>query len=223
MKRNSWFLACLGLALLATIARGEAPKSLEDMRWGITKNLHDNYQACNEENMQKLLACMSREMPNRDLFVQTVRDEWAVGDTYNRLEHVEVLEHSDAPHANCSYPYATAWVTQTVIQMQDADAKQTSVFRQQCKNGRCNVEDLAHKMGVTTKTETTKLQMLFKHEQGQWKLIAGLTEPVPAGKAVEQQAEAEEQPVEPEAQAADVRFGAPGPRPTMKAMKSVFN
>jgi hypothetical protein len=213
VKFHRWFFVVL-LALLATVARGAPPESRKDIELGIAENLHANYRACNEENMKKLLACMSQEMPNRELFVQTVHEEWENGDTYNRLDAVEVLEHSDAPHANCQYPYATAWITQTVIQVQSENAQQASVFRKKCKNGRCDISALAHKMGVTTRTETTKLQMLFKHERGQWKLIAGLTDPVPVD-------ETALLPEEPEAQEEEaVELGAPGPRPKMT---SVFN
>jgi hypothetical protein len=213
MKRISLVLGVfLVLVLLATAARSE--QSPEEVRAGIIDNLYVNYHACNEENMSKLLKTMSREMPNRELFQQVTRREWAAGDTYSRLEDVEVLAESDAPNSNCVFPYATAWVTQTVVQV-SGERKNVSVFKSRCKNGKCDGEDLAHKMGLATKTETTKLQMLFKYENGEWKLIAGLTDPIPAGPDA-QQAERENETPE---SAVPARPGAAQKR----AERSVFN
>lgn len=211
MKRSSWFLGMffLGLALLATVARGA--QSLEDIKTGITKNLHANYQACNEENMSKLLKTMSKEMPNKQLFVQTTKMAWNSNDTYNRLDAVEVLPDSDAPYANCEFPYATALVTQTVIVLQTNDAR-NSAFKSRCANGRCkDPVELAHKMSLVTKTETTQLQMLFKYENKEWKLIAGLTDPVPVDDAPKVERENEERAEEYE------------DTPRVRSGKSVFN
>jgi hypothetical protein len=173
MKCRGWFLV-LALALLAVTVRGESPSKVKA---GILHNLEANCQACNEENLDKLLATMSDEMPNRDLFIETTLAGWRELDTYNRIDKVEVLKHSDAPHANCRYPYATALVTQTIIKVGDGQA---SVFKQ-CEDGECYDKDLAHKMNVDPKFETARMQMLFKHEDGEWKLIAGLTDPEPVG------------------------------------------
>lgn len=128
--------------------------------------------------MEKLLACMSEEMPNRGLFIETTEATWREIDTYNRVDEVKVLKQSNAPHANCQYPYATALVTQTIVKVDSG----SSVLKQ-CENGECIDKELAHKMNLDPKCETARMQMLFKHEEGEWKLIAGLTDPEPVGTA----------------------------------------
>lgn len=160
------------LALVTSVVRGESP---EKTKRGITRNLEDNCIACNEENMDKLLVCMSKEMPNRHLFIDTTLAAWRETDTYNRLDDVKVLTQSSAPNANCRYPYATAMVTQTIIKVNNG---QSSVFKQ-CEKDGCFDKELAHKMNLDPKFETARMQMLFKHEEGKWKLIAGLTDPEP--------------------------------------------
>lgn len=194
MKRISLVLF---LALLATVARGET-QSLEKIKQGISANMHANYQACNEENMDKLLACMSDEMPDPHPFVQTVQDLWDECDTYNRLDDVKVLRRCDVPHANCRYPYATALITQTVIKVNNGKGEHV---RESCENGKCPTDNrLRNLFGVDTDAETTRILMLFKHEDGEWKLIAGITEPEPVTKP-----------------------GAKQPRRPQVAQQSVFN
>jgi len=172
------FMLAIGVALLVTVVQGAPPQSLAKIKQGITQNLEANCIACNEENMDKLLACMSEEMPNRGLFIETTEATWREIDTYNRLDEVKVLRQSNAPHANCQYPYATALVTQTIVKV---DNGQSSVFKQ-CEKGECFDKELAQKMNIDPKFETARTQMLFKHEGGQWKLIAGLTDPEPVEK-----------------------------------------
>jgi hypothetical protein len=151
---------------------------------GVQASLEANFAACNAEDMKALLRTTSREMPNRALFVETVRAEWAAQDTYTQLVDVEVLEHCDAPYANCRLPYATAWVTQRTVQMTSDNIQAAP----RCVNGRCRDEDLAHLFAVSPQYETVRYLALFKKEGGAWKGVANLTEPEP----VESFAEAEE-------------------------------
>jgi hypothetical protein len=170
--RTDAFALAVCLALAAFTAHGESPAKTKE---GILQNLEENCQACNEENLDKLLATMSEEMPQRELFIETTLAGWDQLDTYSRIEKVEVLKRSTAPNSNCRYPYATAMVTQTVIQVDNGQGK---VFKD-CPNGKCLDEELAHKMAIKPKFETFRCEMLFKHEDGEWKLIAGLTDPEP--------------------------------------------
>jgi hypothetical protein len=166
---------------LVAQARGESPEAIKQ---GIWENMQANFHACNEENLPKLLATVSRELPQRELFVETIKAEWAAEDTYTRLVDVEVLPHSDAPNANCTFPYATAWITQQTIR---PNSQNIQAF-EQCRNGRCRDKDLAHLFAISPNHDTVRYQALFKKEGGKWKGIANLTEPEPVGA----QAEAEE-------------------------------
>lgn len=172
-------MLAVGLIVMASAARGAPPQSPAKIKQGITENLEANCIACNEENLDKLLACMSDEMPNRELFIETTLAGWREMDTYNRVDKVEVLRQSNAPHANCRYPYATALVTQTIIKVGDGQA---SVFKQGEDGKRSYDKELAHKMNIDPRFETARMQMLFKDEEGEWKLIAGLTDPQPIKK-----------------------------------------
>lgn len=182
MKRESrWLLiaAFVGGLALALVAHAKGAETAESAKQGIQSCMEQNLAACTEEDMDKLLATMAQEMPNRQRFIQTVEMTWNVQDAYWRLEGVEVLKRSGAPYANCKFPYATAVITQSCFDLsQREEAK--SVFRSACENGRCNNEDdMASLMAITHKTETVKFQALFKFEDGEWKLVANLTRPVP--------------------------------------------
>lgn len=166
---------------IAVNARGENP---EAVRQGIWANMEANFRACNEENLQKLLATVSRELPQRELFIETIRAEWEAEDTYTRLVDVELLAHSDAPNANTRFPYATALITQETLR---PSSENIQAF-EQCKNGRCRDKDLAHLFAISPNHNTVRYQALFKKEGGKWKGVANLTEPEPVGP----QAEAEE-------------------------------
>ena len=176
-KRLTVFVAAFLLGLFCAVSFGAETR--ESTEQGIRVNMEANLAACTEENMDKLLGCMSKDMPNKKLFVQTVDIEWSVEDAYWRLEGVEVLEHSDAPFSNCKFPYATAIITQSCyrIALRERD---NSVFKSACKNGRCNNDDqLAKLMAISQDSATVKFQALFKFENGEWKLVANLTPPVP--------------------------------------------
>jgi len=164
--------------------RGESPDSVRE---AIKANLEENYAASNVEDLPRLLKTMSREMPQRQLFISACRQEWAESDIYHRLVDVQVLEHSDAEYSSCEYPYATALVTQQSVPVRSDNFR---VLRKNCPDGRCpqNDDDLAHIFGLKPKWETVQLQMLFKHEGGKWKLVAGLTNPEPVAESAELEA-----------------------------------
>jgi len=153
--------------------RGESPDAI---RQGIEANLQANLHACNQEDLPALLATMSVEMPQRELFIETIQQEWAVEDTYNRLVDVQVLKHSDAPHANTRFPYATVLVTQETLR---STPENQQAF-QDCREGKCRNEDLANLFAISPKSGSkVRYQALFKKERGKWKGVANLTEPEP--------------------------------------------
>jgi hypothetical protein len=166
----------LGCLVAAAANGAETAESTEN---GIRSNMEENLAACTEENMPRLLGLMSKEMPNKKLFVETVELEWSVEDAYWRLDDVEVLEHSDAPHASCEFPYATAMITQSRHSVPQRN-NISRVFRSACEDGKCKTDSaMAKLMAVAHDAETVKFQALFKFEGGKWKLVANLTEPEP--------------------------------------------
>lgn len=167
-------------------ARGESPAAVEK---GIRANLEENFRASNAEDLPRLLRSMSREMPQKQLFVAACKKEWAAANMYHRLIDVKVLKHSDAEHARCDYPYAVALVTQQSVVVSQQNIR---AMRESCPDGRCPMDkddELAHIFGLKPKWETVQLQMLFKHENGKWKLVAGLTAPEPVAEDTESAAE----------------------------------
>ena len=97
--------------LLAALVLGSIayPKARADdtMTRAIRLVMEENLAASDAEDMPRLLRTMSREMPNRELFIEETLKEWAVADTSTHVLEVEVLKHSDAPNARTRLPYAT--------------------------------------------------------------------------------------------------------------------
>lgn len=175
------------LGVLATLVQPSAalaqkPPTLEETRAGIVKSVQAQFEACNEENMEKLLVVVSQEMPSRQRFMTEVDSCWSANDSYNILESVEILDDSDAPGAEFEYPYATARVTQTVIELRVGDERKP-VFLRKCRKGDRDPLEIATHLGLLSRAETISAEVLFKHEDGEWKLVNGLTEAVLAGKS----------------------------------------
>lgn len=162
--------------LLAYTPAADATETTESTRDGIFQNMQANLEACTYEDMDKLLACMSEEMPNRELFIDTVENAWEMTDTYNTVVDVKVLKRSQSRWAQFKYPYATALITQRTV-----NVRQTENIRSQwadtCQDGKCTEDELARMMALTDRDETIEFEALFKHENGQWKLIANITRP----------------------------------------------
>ena len=159
--------------------RAEQP-SKADTQAALLGLMEQNMAACTEENMDKLLALMSSEMPNRQRFIATVDSFWSVEDTYNRIDSLEVLNKTMAPMGRTKYPYATARVRQTTFYVTSRD-KERAIFRQICEDGRCEQDEMEHLMAVAPRNDQTEYEALFKHENGEWKLVANVSIPVPAG------------------------------------------
>lgn len=126
----------------------------------------ENLAATDAEDMPRLLATMSREMPNRELFIKETTKEWAAADTYTRLVDLEVLRHSDAPHANTRLPYATVRVVQTML-------------KSERKPGSAEPSEWSRRMLLDQKHPTVEYETLWKREGGSWRMVAGLTQPRP--------------------------------------------
>jgi serine/threonine protein kinase len=118
--------------------------------------------ASTAHDLPRLLNLMSREIPNRDLFVSQCRKEWALTGLHYRLDGLEVLDRPD-----WEFPYAVAMVTLTIRDLsQDRDTRPPLPD-----------DPLSHKMQLRTRVPTTRCEWLFKHEDEAWKIVANLTEP----------------------------------------------
>jgi hypothetical protein len=151
--------------LAVTTVRGHAEDGVTQ---AIREVMVENLVAADSEDMPRLLATMSREMPNRDLFIRETKQEWAVADTYTRLVDLEVLKHSDAPHANTRLPYATVRVVQTML-------------KSDRKPGSAEPSEWSRRMLLDQKHPTVEYETLWKREGGKWRMVAGLTAPRPVG------------------------------------------
>lgn len=161
-------LLALGAAvgLGSSVVRGE-----DDIAAGIREVMVENLAAADAEDMPRLLRTMSREMPNRELFIRETKQEWAVADTYTRLVDVEVLRQSNAPHANTRLPYATVRVVQTML-------------KSERKPGSPEPSEWSRRMLLDQKHPTVEYETLWKREGGKWRLVAGLTEPRPLAESL---------------------------------------
>lgn len=136
----------------------------DDAARAIRLVMEENLAACDAEDMDRLLMTMSKEMPNRELFIRETKKEWKLADTYTRLEEIEVLKHSRAPRANTRLPYATVRVVQTMYKSE----------RQPDDPG---PTEWSRRMLLDQEHATVEFQTLWKREAGKWRLVAALTEP----------------------------------------------
>lgn len=122
--------------------------------------MQENFEASNREDLNGLLATMSEEMPQRDLFIQQCKREWEASDLYYRLDDVKIVRQN-----RWRPPYAVATVRQTITG----------------NEGQARDQKLSDIMSLNTDLPSTEHELLFKREHGKWKLVAGLTEPRPVG------------------------------------------
>lgn len=174
------YVFCLVIGVAGAQESPPDAPSREEIHQGIVKSVKAQFEACNEENMDKLMAVMSKEMPDKGRFQIEVDSFWSVHDSHSILEQVDVLEDSDAPGSEFEYPYATVKITQTVLELKSGNPR-NPVFVRKCRTGDREPLEIATQLGVLDRVATTSVEVLFKHEDGEWKLVNGLTEPVLAG------------------------------------------
>ena len=126
--------------------------------------MEENLAASDAEDMPRLLRTMSREMPNRELFIEETLKEWAAADTSSHLIEIEVLKHSDAPHASTRLPYATVRIAQEMTKSVRAP-------------GSDDASEITRRFGLDQEHPVVEYESLWKREGGKWKLVAGITEP----------------------------------------------
>ena len=122
-------------ALLAVAVIGTAIARCAHAEGAITRAIRlvmeENLAASDAEDMPRLLKTMSREMPNRELFIAETLKEWAAADTLTHVLEVEVLKHSDAPNARTRLPYATVRIIQEIGSARDPAGEEASDLSRQ--------------------------------------------------------------------------------------------
>jgi len=147
----------------------------------ITTTIKEQFAACNEADLEKLMTHISGEQIHLPRFRDIVDASWRVNDTYCRLDNVELLADSDNAGARFEHPYATVRVTQTVIQLPVSDPRY-EVFLRKCKKDDSKLLELADQLDFRhCFIETTSTELLYKDEDGTWRFVNALAEPVPSG------------------------------------------
>jgi hypothetical protein len=157
--------------LLAIAVIGTVLAPLADAEDAITRAIRlvmeENLAASDAEDMPRLLKTMSREMPNRELFIAETMKEWDAADTSTHLLEIEVLKHSDAPNARTRLPYATVRIVQEM----------TKSLR---VPGSAEASEITRRFGLDQESPVVEFETLWKREGGNWRLVAGVTEPKPS-------------------------------------------
>lgn len=147
------------LGLIAGVIFGATVVRAGDLEQ-IRACMEENFQACNHEDLPRLLATTSRDMPQRELFIETTKQEWEQSDLYYRLDDIRIY-----PQNEWRRPYLVCTVKQTITGVEpeegqgQTDAQASNIF------------------GLNTHEPTTEQEVLFKKEGGKWKVVASLTEP----------------------------------------------
>lgn len=151
-KAANWIAAILFVLIGASV---QAESTLS----ALTALMQENLNACTVEDMPRLMATMSAEMPQRKLFEEQARAEWESSDLYHKLDNVKIVRWRQF-----RTPYLVAIVTQTIVSQ--------AAFQAEPK-------DLSHAFALRTRTPQTRSAILFKKERGKWKIVIGLGQPVP--------------------------------------------
>lgn len=150
MKRDlQWLLIAVVLTFAAAMAMAKA-QGADNLQAQLVKVSQENLEASNREDLVGVLKTMSAEMPQRELFIEQCKKEWAQSDVYCRLDNLQVVR--------VQLPYAVANVTETIT------------------GGEGAPEDLSDTFHLRTKNPTNTHAVLFKRERGKWKIVAALGE-----------------------------------------------
>lgn len=129
---------------LSRAAQREAP--------AIREVLEANFQACNHEDVEAVVATLSKSMPRIPEFVKEAKDTFEQTDTYFRLADFELLEYQP--------PYALARVVQITVPREEKDRK-TGTDQQIFYRGRS---------GLLPQWECVEYLQGFRREGGKWKV-----------------------------------------------------
>lgn len=132
--------------------------SLAGDREEMREVLAENFRACNEEDVDALMATCSVDMPDREGFRRESKSLFREKDVHYSLVDFRVAE----VRGN----YAEAWVVQaTYAEDRSSDSEERSRFR----NGTT----------LLPREECVEYMAAFKREGGSWKCLATISEPIP--------------------------------------------
>jgi hypothetical protein len=145
-----------------SLAAPPAPKAITREAEQIRAVLEANFQACNQEDVDALMATCSREPAGTDEFASEARTLFKETDVYLRLADFELLELRP--------PFASARVIQITLPADEKD-RTSGDAKQVFYRGNS---------ALLPQWETCEYTQSFKKENGKWKLYAITTKPKPA-------------------------------------------
>ena len=125
----------------------------------IREVLEANFQACNHENVDAVVATLSKTMPRVPEFAKEAKDTFEHTDAYFRLADFELLEYRP--------PYALARVVQITVPRDEKD-RTTGTDQQIFYRGRS---------GLLPQWECVEYLQGFRREGGKWKVHLINSEP----------------------------------------------
>jgi hypothetical protein len=143
------------------LAAPPATKVIEKETEQIRAVLQANFQACNEENLEALMATCSREPQGTEEFADEARTLFKEIDMYLRLADFELLELKP--------PYASARVIQITLPADEKD-RTSGDARQLFFRGNS---------ALLPQWECVEYTQSFKKENGKWKVYMITTKPKP--------------------------------------------
>jgi len=154
MNREKNTLVTVGILLaallfgvmLATVVNA-APPATEVTK--VRAVLEENFQATTLEDLPRLMATISSQAPDRDLFAKESQDVFDRTDVYVRLDAFELTGWRP--------PYAAARVVQTTLPKEANDRQEGNVY-------------YANNSALLTEAETVEYTQVFLKERGKWKV-----------------------------------------------------
>lgn len=147
MRLSLFFLLCLSCC-----------SSIASDRDEMLEVLSENFRACNDEDIEGLMATCSLDMSDREGFREESEILFKEKDVHYSLMDFEVTEVSG--------DYAEARVVQaTHAEDRNSDSKRREFVR--------------HGTTLLPRQECVEYMVAFKREGGRWKCLATISEPVP--------------------------------------------
>ena len=161
-RRVVVFVSAAFVCVSPCFAAPPSNKAIDKEAEQIRAVLEANFQACNQENVDALMATCSREPEGTDEFADEARTLFKEADVYLRLADFELLELKP--------PFASARVIQITLPADEKD-RTSGDARQVFYRGNS---------ALLPQWETCEYTQTFKKEQGKWKLYMITTKPKPA-------------------------------------------